>query len=243
MIDRMELSDKAMLLRAKYGEDAVSPVDIFAMVGSNDSITVAFYAMGNNISGMCQKSELINIIAINSSMTLGRQRFSMAHELYHLEYDDNMKSICGVRIGVGSEIERSADIFASYFIMPSVAVQKVRQGGTVSVEDVIRLEQIYGMSHQAMLIRLKEEKVISDSQYKEWQSKPVIRIAKSLGYDTKLYQPSPESERYRTLGRYIAQANLALERGLISDGKYEELMIDAHRPDLIYGDDGGYIND
>ncbi|MCD8005571.1 MAG: ImmA/IrrE family metallo-endopeptidase [Oscillospiraceae bacterium] len=243
MIDRMELSAKALLLREKYGEDSSSPVNIFSMVSSKDNLTIVFYPMGKNISGMCLKNEPSNIIAINSSMTLGRQRFSMAHELYHLEYDDNMRSICGVQIGSGNETEKKADIFASYFIMPSVAVQRLKQSGSVSIEDVIWLEQTYGMSHQATLIRLKEEKAITDGQFRNWQTTSVSKLAKSLGYDSKLYQPSPEDEQYKTLGRYIAQANLALEEGLISDGKYEELMLDAYRPDLVYGDDGGYIND
>ena len=36
-------------------------------------------------------------------------------------------------------------------------------------------------------------------------------------------------------GRYIKQAEELLKRGLISDGKYEELLLEAFRADLVYG--------
>ena len=38
-----------------------------------------------------------------------------------------------------------------------------------------------------------------------------------------------------TYGRYIKQAEELLKRGLISDGKYEELLLEAFRADLVYG--------
>ncbi|HBR29854.1 MAG TPA: hypothetical protein DD734_08105 [Firmicutes bacterium] len=37
--------------------------------------------MGDHLSGMCIKNDGNPIIAINFSMSVGRQRFSMAHEL------------------------------------------------------------------------------------------------------------------------------------------------------------------
>jgi len=46
------------------------------------------------------------------------------------------------------------------------------------------------------------------------------------------------------IGRYIKRAEELLNRGLISDGKYEELLLEAFRADLVYGlDEGGDLVD
>ena len=87
MIDRLELHTKAQEVRELLGEDANSPVDIFALASQIRDLTWVYYPLGSNISGMCVKNEKIKLIAVNSTMSYGRQRFSFAHELYHLYYD------------------------------------------------------------------------------------------------------------------------------------------------------------
>jgi hypothetical protein len=47
-----------------------------------------------------------------------------------------------------------------------------------------------------------------------------------------------------TYGRYIKRAEELLERRLISEGKYEELLLEAFRADLVYGlDERGELID
>ena len=48
-----------------------------------------------------------------------------------------------------------------------------------------------------------------------------------------------------TYGNYINQVEELYSKGLISNGKYEELLLDAFRTDLVYGDEeeGGDIID
>jgi len=60
-----------------------------------------------------------------------------------------------------------------------------------------------------------------------------------------LYKPLPKNKQYKTYGYYIQQAKKLLEKDLISMGKYEQLLLSAFRPDLVYGDDleGSELND
>ena len=83
MIDKLELSTKAQELREKLGEDANSPIDIFSLANQIEGLTLVYYPLGKNISGMCVRDSEVRLIAINSTMSYGRQRFSLAHELYH----------------------------------------------------------------------------------------------------------------------------------------------------------------
>ena len=244
MINKLELSTKAGIIRKKLGEDESSPIDIFSLAQSIDSLTLIFYPLGSNISGACFRSGLSSIIALNSDMSMGRQRYTLAHELYHLYFDEEMSStVCSSKIDSNNENEQCANQFASYFLMPPTAlfelVQKLKkESGSeqLSLSDVIRMEQHFGVSHQAMLVRLKEENEISAVEAEAMHTAITMPAAR-LGFDISLYKPSPENKRILVLGHYIHQAGNLLKAGLISAGKYDELLLDAFRDDIVFGED------
>lgn len=251
MIDKMALSNQASSVRKKLGEDNTSPIDIFALMYTTENVTLVKYPLGEKISGACLKNNTSAVIAVNSSMSIGRQRFSLAHELYHLYFDEDMIStICPSKIGGGNQTEKSADQFASYLLMPPAAlyekIQEIKsaENRKLTVKDVIKLEQYFGVSRKAMLFRLQEEGELSQSDAADMQKDVIISAAK-LGYDTSLYKPTPENENKGTYGYYIKQAENLLQSDIISTGKYEEWLLDAFRDDIVYGDDmeGGELID
>ena len=65
----------------------------------------------------------------------------------------------------------------------------------------------------------------------------VIRSASQLGYDDSLYKPLPEEKQKKTYGYYVQLAEELLEKGLISLGKYEQLLLESFRPDIVYGEE------
>ena len=245
MINYALLMTQAAMLRRELGEDSSSPIDIFSMAQSVEGLTIVYYPFGENLSGMCIKSQQgNNLIAINSVMTLGRQRFSMAHELYHLRFDDNMISVCAKKMNSGHDIEKSADLFASYFLMPDAALMEMarkqadkNESKQLTLGDLIRIEQYFGVSHQAAVYRLMHTPYLGTESGNVFLTEAVRSKAEALGYSSALYKPLPEANQHMTYGNYIHQVEEALERGLISNGKYEELLMDAFRSDLVYGDD------
>ena len=253
MIDYARLMAQATMLRKHLGEDSESPVDIFALAQNIDGLTIVFYPLGDKLSGMCVKGrEGNNVIAVNSAMTLGRQRFSLAHEFYHLYYDDHMISVCAKRINEGKEIEKQADMFASYFLMPEsslilMAGKLTDQHTTkhITLDDVIRIEQYFGISHQAAVYRLMHTSYLDEEEGNSYLTESVRSRAAAMGYSVTLYMPSPVKKQYMTYGNYIKQADQVLSGGLVSNGKYEQLLLDAFRSDLVYGDEeeGGDVID
>lgn len=233
-----ELDSMAIMLRKEFGEDAVSPIDIFSIAYSIEDLTTVLYPLGSNISGMCIKGKGANLIAINSEMSVGRQRFSLAHEFYHLYYDSNKgKSISGKSFSDTDEKEIEADIFASHFLLPSIALYShIGVCDCVSAEQVVKLEQVYGMSRKAILYRLQEDDKITEQMVENLQTN-VQYLAASLGYDTKLYKSTPQDQNARTMGQYIRIANELYTKELISTGKYEQFLLEAFREDLVYGND------
>jgi Zn-dependent peptidase ImmA (M78 family) len=249
-MDKLDLWKKAANLRKQLGADATSPLDIFAAAHSIERLTMVFYPMGDHLSGICVKSDGSAVVAVNSSMSAGRQRFSMAHEFFHLYYDDRLTSVCAKRIGTGKDKEKQADQFATCLLMPPDALAnrirhvKKHETDRLSVNDVVRLEQHFGVSRQAILFRLVDENEITQQEAEPMRQR-VTWSAARLGYDDTLYKPLPAGKQYMTYGFYIQQAEEAFKQGLISSGKYEELLLAAYRSDLVYGDEseGGELID
>ncbi|GAU75824.1 ImmA/IrrE family metallo-endopeptidase [Fusibacter sp. 3D3] len=251
MVDKLDINTKAQSLRRELGEDLESSIDIFSLAHTVPKLTLVYYPMGERISGMCIKNDGYPVIAINSAMSIGRQRFSLAHELYHLYFDDSEHSVvCAKKIGGGNDIEKSADQFASYFLIPSVALEsfikkfKSDSVGRLGIKEIVKLEQYFGVSRQALLYRLVGDHKLSLEEADKFRD-GVINSAVNLGYDDVLYKPLPENKQYKTYGHYIEKAEELYEKDLVSTGKYEQLLLTAFRPDLVYGEEfeGGELND
>lgn len=247
MKDPVEISSDALSLRRQLNEDSYSPIDIFSLLGSTDDLTVVFYPMSDRISGACIRDNGNKLIAINSNLTHGRQRFTAAHELCHAFFHEQLKGVlCAKDLdNVRDPQEIEADLFASYFLAPHDSVADYiknrlkKKKLELDVNDVVRIEQYYGLSRQATLKRL-----VSNGYLTQEQAAPmrhgIIASALKMGFDTTLYIPTAEEKQYNTLGRYVALAQELKAKDLVSNGKYEELLLDAFRSDIVFGlnDDG-----
>lgn len=248
-----ELNSNALKLRKIFNEDANSPIDIFAMVNNLKGFTLVCYPMSERISGMCIREKKSNIIAINSKLSYGRQRYTIAHELYHLFFEEELKSVvCEINLIEKSkpDSEEEADIFASYLLVPYDALhQYLDENGILekkvwAIEDIIRMEQFFQLSHQAMLYRLVYDNYISWETYHSL--KPGVKAkAIRMGYSDRLYNATEEDKMYFSLGEYIEKVERLREHNLISEGKYDELLLEAFREDIVYnlGSEGISIYD
>lgn len=143
------------------------------------------------------------------------------HELYHLYFHENFESIvCFTDLEMSkSPAEKEADMFASYFLAPYEALfyfirkQLRKEKQELEIEDVVRIEQHFGMSRQAVLWRLINEGYLK-SEKVETMKTGIIVSARKLGYDDTLYTPTPEDKQYATFGKYIRLAEELKERNL-----------------------------
>lgn len=243
----MERKDKAARraeeLRADFGKDNLSPIDVFACAREVPRLTTVSYPLGDSISGMCVKHGDFSLIAFNSAQTLGRQRFTFAHELHHLFFDDATSTvICPKSTKRYDDAEWTADAFASYFLLPYHALRnELRARGlapNAPIDDerllasVVAIEQKFGISRLALLVRLQDEGIVDDAQ-KESLSRNVKAGARKLGYPTALYEPCRGSRARMADGDYIDRIADLFGRGILSQGKAEELLADGFRDDIF----------
>ena len=244
MKEKIELNGEAISLRKEFGEDLDSPIDIFSLIHNNEDLTMVFYPMSNRASGMCIRDGKNKIIGINSTSTYGRQRFTIAHELYHLFFHEDFKSIvCSKDLEASKDPqEKEADMFASYFLAPYESLTYFiknrlrKEKHQLEIEDIVRIEQHYGLSRQATLWRLINDGYVTH-QKADTMKTGIIASAIKLGYDDILYIPTPEKKQYATFGKYVKLAEGLKTKELVSTGKYEELLLNGFRADIVYGFD------
>lgn len=250
MKSTQELNRLAVKTRRLWNEDSHSPIDLFAIVNGwkEKNITIVKYPMSKRISGMCTKENNDIIICINSTMSYGRQRFTLAHELYHVLYEPHVsRTICDMTMGTGKSVsEQEADWFASYLLMPYEALMEYEENKSNWIlEKVIDAEQFFQISHQAMLYRLVQEALLDNDTAAAYKEMRVSAKAARMGYGCELYFPTDKSKQYFTTGEYVRKVALLAEQDRISDGKREELLMDAYRADIVYNfdEEAAYLND
>jgi len=97
------------------------------------------------------------VFTINREDSIGRRRFSLAHEIKHMLDDPAVKTIYA-KLGFGRpdnrarQIERICDHFAACFLMPRTALKRMWSNG---IQDIEALASQFKVSISAMQIRLK----------------------------------------------------------------------------------------
>lgn len=243
-----QLNAEAIQLREKWGLNPNGSIDITSVVLSKlPNLTLLYIPFSENTSGMCINDGNIKIIGINSTMTKGRQRFTLAHELYHLLIEENTGKPIICNNPYRDDSEREADKFASYLLMSEEGLSQYCDMNNIdewNLSNIISVEQYFQISHHALLIRLLNNRLISKKEFDEYKCKYISYEARIRGYGDELYRPSPEEDQYMTLGKYINTIEYLDETNKISQSKKKELLLDGYRGDLVFNvDKGDDIND
>ena len=228
-----QLNELALEFRVDCGINHANPIDLFPLMTNKiTDLTIVFLDMDSEVSGASYKFGTQKIMFINSNHTQGRQRFTAAHELYHLFYDDTTFTICN--LNNNDKIEKQADQFASYLLMPINALYAYKKEKSIEkwdMDSIIDCEQYFQISHESLLYRLKSSNEINSDEY-ETYNQNIKYNALKRGYDLKLYEPYI-SKNY-TIGNYTRLVKKCHENDLISNARKEEYLLDAFLSDLVY---------
>ena len=214
-------------LRNELGVGVDEPLNMKTVIRQLNIMAV-YRPLSEKLFGLSLKSNDGNdkFILVNSNSTRGRQHFTIAHELFHLMFDDNPHvHFCEMESGRDSS-ERCADMFASAFLMPRRGVISKIPAVEIALREVtletaIRLGQLYGVSHLTMVVRLKELKIISQRNAEELMAVSIRKEASLRGFDLSLYK---DGNRGLIIGDFGAKARRLYDLGKISEGHYMELL-------------------
>lgn len=231
----LRLKIKSLAEEARYKFSKKGIVDIFEILED-----VAFFIRKPldtyDISGFTTYFNNEFVVFLNSSFTLGHERFTATHELYHILYNDDLlrKEKLLMNNAVYSDEDEKANIFASEFLMPEDYVKELfyklinTSKDQLEVRHIVRLNSTLKVSYKAMLKRLIQLDLCdinlydSLAEYGALAKKEELReITKTEGYDISLIIPSNVSYVSK---EYLEIAKQNYEKGKISYGKITELL-------------------
>lgn len=222
---KLDLNNKALDFRSKNGIGIKDPIPFKALLNKLKILCV-FKPLSEEISGMVGQLSNAKFMLINSNHSIGRQNFTIAHEIFHLYYDKSFKTtIVDYTYSNGGE-EKKANTFASFLILPDGLIDLLPEQETgknkISVQTLVKIEQYYQTSRSALLFRLKHMNLIDDD-YILKNSNNVIRQARILGYDSNLYMKGNENV---VVGEYASLAKYLYDNDIISESNYIDYLFD-----------------
>lgn len=159
----------------------------------------------DQISGFCKTiGEKDTFIFINNQMTLGRQIYSLWHEVYHW-YTGEGNDISIQGSDQYEEVELAADYFASLILIKDELLkEKLISYGIgksnckyIKYDQIIDLQQYFKVSYSAMVLKLvdyfsendikKRLALANKERAKELKEKTI-----NLGYDTSLLESTSD---------------------------------------------------
>ena len=222
---RLQIKDLAEEVRIKFARKGLS--DIFDIL-SEAAFLIRKPLDIEELSGFTTYFEGQFIVYLNSNFTLGHERYTGAHELYHLIY--NADILKKEKILLDDQKHKAedakADVFASEFLMPEDYVKEVFykivnvDKNSILPRHIIRMHNYFKVSYKAMLKRLIQLNLCSIDKYEELvdicsleNTEQLQSLTRREGYSIDLITPSKETYVPK---EYIEFIKTNYERGNIS---------------------------
>lgn len=170
-------------------------------------------------------------IVANSEMTFGRQVFTVAHELAHALFHSQSADVWISFPEAPASRERFADLFAGELLVPEDALIGAVEdmGGTEQLGDpmvAVHLQRYFGVSYATLLVRLRQERLISEDEYQELREVSPSKLAVALGYEVNPadlgdYRIHPLD---RVPKRMLRLVSSAIAKGVMTRGDAAETL-------------------
>ena len=228
MSTEMLIQKEATRLRNLWGLGPTDPVSLSSLI-IKLNVLIVFKKLNQQFSGMSVKSDNNSFLLINSDHPIGRQNFTICHELYHVfvQKEPKLHSCIIEGFDKKDKEEYAANMFASFFLMPSEGIiglipEHELKKNKVSLPTILRIEQFYQCSRSATLYRLQSLGLIDIKLYEGFQLN-IAKDAMKYGYDTSLYKPGRHDV---VIGDYGPLAKELFDTGKISESHYVSLLKD-----------------
>lgn len=191
-------------------------------------VKILYYHLACGSAASMVHPDMGKAVVINANEAPWRQNYDLAHELFHLILwkafsMEEMKDALFF-----ADIEKKADRFASMLLLPEVEIRReieqiLENNSHLTYSDIVDIAIDFGVSAKALVYRLAFINLIN------WET------ANAIAQDEELAEVSREKRipdiKPRRSDRFIALAVRCLRKGLISRGKFADLL-DIDRSDI-----------
>ncbi len=162
-------------------------------------------------------------VLVNLKMTPGRRRFTLAHELAHaLFHSDRHTFVISGPTKDGQE--RFANAFAGEFLMPTEGIRRAMEEHGIGPQidrpaDVVHLQRFFRVSYATALVRLRQARSLTATDFEAFKQVRPVLFAEQLGYEPSDEEYEQDVERWRIRRfppRFLSLLRLAITREAIS---------------------------
>lgn len=222
------LQNLATQFRSKWDIGSKDPIRFKSLL-IKLNIIVLFKQLSEKFSGVSFMANDNKFMLINSEHPLGRQNFTVCHEIYHLcvQRDFTLHSCITEGFDRRNKSEYNADLFAAYLLMPEsgffdfIPKDELKKN-KISLPTILKIEQFYECSRTALLYRLDSLNLIDVGAYELFRYN-VSKEARQYGYDASLYYPGRHG---LVIGDYGIIAKELFDKEKISESHYISLLRD-----------------
>lgn len=174
-------ADRAAAFRARHRLGDAPIRDIIQVVEDYCGAFVLTLPFPSSFEALTAQDDAsqTTIIAVGTSENYERQRFSIAHELGHLEHGRMSTDVHSLPEYERNTDEKDADEFARHLLLPGSAVDALLTEaglvkGNVSIESLSDLVRIFGVSPQVAMIQLYSMRWTTRLQHEAWWNDPGV---------------------------------------------------------------------
>ncbi len=210
-------------LRRHWGIGELPIKQLVHLLESRGARVFSLAIAAQEVDAFSMWKDNLPFVFLNTQKSSERSRFDCAHELAHLVlHKHGEQKVDGSQI-----IEKEANNFASAFLMPRSSILAYAPKTLITVENLIQLKKIWGVSVAALAYRLHQLNIVSEWHYREVN----IQIARR-GYRTT----EPESLPRETSQILSKVLNVLRDEGVNRYRLAEKLNISAQDiDDLSFG--------
>jgi len=231
-----------------YGD---APIADLSELAEDLGIDVLRAPLPGSVSGLCVRVDGGALIAIDSSPTMGHQRFTLAHEFGHFLLDDEAVDLVfddGAYLGAPAPSEARANAFAYELLLPEAGLRRKVDGAELTEALFAELLFHFNVSQSALRHRLRRLALISHDRWRELGEPRYSprRLAEWHGYFDEWARGHESRDRVVPPRRVWALARKAYQEGRIGLGLLatlrgqsrnelaEELLAEGISPDFSH---------
>lgn len=158
----------AVLVREAFGLGD-NPISDLAELSEGLGVDVLRTPLPGSVSGLCVRVNGGALIAVDSSPTVGHQRFTLAHEIGHYLLDDQTQGLVidgSSHFAQEDAVEVRANAFAYELLLPRSALLRILEGSEVTAARFASLLFHFNVSRSALRNRLRGLDLVS---YALWE--------------------------------------------------------------------------
>ncbi|GAA1000488.1 ImmA/IrrE family metallo-endopeptidase [Subtercola frigoramans] len=215
-----EAEEKAIAFRDRHGLGIAPIKDLVALAEEYMGLDLVFEELPVGIDALTtkdpEKGKVFVAVAVTANVE--RQRFTIAHEIAHIEFDDLVEGFSPHP--VNPVLEDRAHSFARHLLIPHSGIEhRLIESGAkpmkLQLEHLSLLIQYFGVSPTVVSIQLLEGSWISQETFDEWTEQDAGRLSLRYGWEVQRNAARAISSQKRPSQRLASRAIELYRRGLV----------------------------